>query len=259
MPAYNVSDYIKFAIESVLRQNYSNWELIIINDGSLDNTKQVVIELNMPQIVYLEQENKGVAAARNLGLASMRGEYFCFLDADDVLPPNSLMSRLQKFSENPSLDFVDGQVIRYDAQLINQVSIWTPSLKGAPLKDLVRLSGKPFFSPTWMIKRRADFIILFQEGLSHGEDLLFLMEISRFGGIYDYVDEPIMHYRNTPGSAMKNLKGLENGYRFIQERIKNWPEVTPADLRSYKVRWHKFMALDYLKRRNLVSLIGLLK
>lgn len=259
LPFYNASKYLRESIDSSLAALPQGDELLIINDGSTDSSKEIALSFQDPRIRYFEQENKGVAAARNVGLANMRGDYFCFLDADDIFPPHSLSARLQKFKENPYLDFADGEVLLYDHSLSRINSKWSPSYKGNPFADLVQLKGGTFLGVTWLIKRRPEINYRFKEGFTHGEDLLFFMELSRSGGQYDYVNEPILHYRDTPGSAMKNLKGLEMGYRTIEQCIQKWPEVKMFDMLNYRLRWRKFMALDYLKRRDWISLLRLIK
>ena len=82
IPAYNVEEYVINAIQSVLDQSYKNVELIIVNDGSTDNTEQIIKE-NYPSINLITQKNKGLSGARNTGIENSKGEYIAFLDADD--------------------------------------------------------------------------------------------------------------------------------------------------------------------------------
>lgn len=84
MPAYNAEKTIVESIESVLRQTYKNWELIIVNDGSKDSTTAVVLAFNDERLRLIEQENGGVANARNNGINNAKGEYIAFLDSDDL-------------------------------------------------------------------------------------------------------------------------------------------------------------------------------
>lgn len=249
-PFYFSEKYIKDAIESVLQQTYKNWELLLINDGSKDRSKAIAISYSDPRIRHFEQENKGVSATRNIGLTNMQGDYFCFLDADDVLPANSLASRLKVFQSSPNIEFVDGVVLKKDNQLAVTNQIWQARFDGNPLQELIKLNGKAFFGLSWMIKRKPHQHYQFKEGLTHGEDLFFYMELARQGGLYAYTDEPILHYRDSPGSAMKNLIGLENGYRFIESQIKNWPEVSKRDLSTFRFRYKKAMFLAYLRNGN---------
>lgn len=85
LPTYNCAEYLDRSINSVLRQSYSNWELIIIDDGSQDNTKEICEYYcsSYINIRYIYQENQGVSSARNKGISISNGSYICFLDADD--------------------------------------------------------------------------------------------------------------------------------------------------------------------------------
>lgn len=95
IPTYNRAAFLPKAIESVLTQTYTDWELIIVDDGSTDNTKDVVSQYGDSRITYLYQENAERSAARNNGIVHAKGEYVCFMDSDNVILPN----RLQLLSE----------------------------------------------------------------------------------------------------------------------------------------------------------------
>ena len=86
IPCYNVSDFVEKCIQSVLVQSYDNLEIIIVNDGSTDDTgEKIKTFLYDERIRYIVQENKGLSGARNTGLDIMKGDYVCFIDSDDVI------------------------------------------------------------------------------------------------------------------------------------------------------------------------------
>ncbi len=114
MPAYNAEEYIEEAIRSVLSQTYQNWELFIINDGSTDTTEDKIASFTDERIKYYKKKNGGVSSARNLGLENMKGDFFCFLDADDYFTSNSLESRIAVFKSDKLISFVDGSVDVFD-------------------------------------------------------------------------------------------------------------------------------------------------
>ena len=91
LPTYNRASFLKRSIGSVLAQTYTDWELIVIDDGSRDHTKEVVTSFKDPRIHYFYQENAERSAARNNGIARAKGEYICFLDSDDEYLPDYLM------------------------------------------------------------------------------------------------------------------------------------------------------------------------
>ncbi len=107
VPTYNCAGLIGNAIESVLNQAYKNVEIIVADDGSTDGTEEVLKNYTKAGVVtYLRQENKGPAAARNLAIKRSRGEFVCFLDADDTLEANSIQDRLHAFAKHPELGLV---------------------------------------------------------------------------------------------------------------------------------------------------------
>jgi glycosyltransferase involved in cell wall biosynthesis len=113
VPAYNVSRYIYDTLASVLGQTLTNFEVILVNDGSPDTEElERAIQPFRSRIVYLKQENKGPGAARNLGIVHARGQYLAFLDGDDSWLPGYLDAQMRMFEERPSLEMVyaDAQV-----------------------------------------------------------------------------------------------------------------------------------------------------
>lgn len=213
MPAYNAGRFIADAIHSVLCQTEPAWELIIVDDGSTDDTAQVVNRfLKDSRIGYVYQPNQGVSKARNLALQRMMGQYFCFLDADDILPMQSISSRLAVFASNPAVAFVDGKVVAKDLQLKNITRCFLPRFTGNPYPELKSLSGSCFYGITWMIRRVPGFAYAFQEDRQYAEDLLFYLSIAHHGD-YAYVNEPVYINRQVATSAMQNLAALAAGYQ----------------------------------------------
>jgi teichuronic acid biosynthesis glycosyltransferase TuaG len=113
MPAYNASDYIQVAINSVIAQTFTNWELIIIDDGSTDITSEIIIKnSNQDQrIQYFFQENGKQGKARNLGISHAQGKYVAFLDSDDFWMPEKLAIQLEEIQgQNVDLVFSDSYI-----------------------------------------------------------------------------------------------------------------------------------------------------
>lgn len=106
IPCYKQAHFLKEAIDSVLNQNYKNVEIIVVDDGSPDNTKEVALQYEA--VRYFHQQNRGLAAARNAGLKRSTGRYVVFLDADDRLLPQALETHLAAFSAHPECAFVHG-------------------------------------------------------------------------------------------------------------------------------------------------------
>ena len=109
IPAYNCEAFIQEAVESVLKQTYDDVEVVICNDGSTDNTRDVIVNnfATHPQVTLIEQENQGISAATNAAIQACKGEYILQLDADDLLLPNCVESLVQVM-DSTEYDFVYG-------------------------------------------------------------------------------------------------------------------------------------------------------
>jgi glycosyltransferase involved in cell wall biosynthesis len=107
IPCYNQAHYLRFAIESVRRQDYSDKEVIVVDDGSTDGTGSVAA--SFPFVRCVTQDNRGLAAARNAGLSASHGEFVIFLDADDTLLPGAIQTGARLLAADASLAFVAGQ------------------------------------------------------------------------------------------------------------------------------------------------------
>ncbi|MEQ6167656.1 glycosyltransferase family 2 protein [Ekhidna sp. MALMAid0563] len=260
-PFYNSERFLAESITSVLNQSEGNWELLLINDGSTDNSKEIAKSFEDPRIRYFEQSNYGVSVARNSGLKEMKGDYFCFLDADDVLPQNSLNSRISVFKKSPYIEFVDGKVEKWNTDLAKKVGEWQPCYVGNPLIDLLSLNGKSFFGPSWMIKRKINVEYQFMKGLTHGEDLLFYASLAkRNEARYDFTTDSVLKYRIHSESAMRSdLENLENGYNTIFQVIKNWPEISSELTSQFRRKSRMIMCKSYLRRGQFLNAFRALK
>ena len=106
IPTFNAVEFLSRAIESALQQTYPNFEILIIDDGSTDDTRSV-IQVNK-RIKYYHQENKGLSSARNFGIEKSRGDYLVFLDADDWLEKDALQLNYAVIQNKPGIAFISG-------------------------------------------------------------------------------------------------------------------------------------------------------
>jgi glycosyltransferase involved in cell wall biosynthesis len=247
MPVFNAGFFVCDAIQSVLNQTYQHWELIIVNDGSTDDSKEIILSIHDPRISYIEQTNAGVSAARNAALRMMKGDFFCFLDADDEFTPNSLESRLNVFKTSESTAFVDGTIEIYDENLENLIRVRKADFVGDPFYELLKINPTVFFGPSWMIRNKQDHYYNFNEGMSHTEDLWFYFQISSQGA-FTCTDKVMLKYRSHPNSAMGQLDKLSKGYsqltRLVLKEFSN--RMTIIQKVTWIIRIRKIMTLSYL-------------
>ncbi len=250
MPAFNAEKYISKSIHSIINQNHKNFELLIINDGSTDDTEIEILKFNDSRIKYFKQNNNGVSSARNVGLENMKGDYFCFLDSDDIMSTVSISSRLLIFSKNQDATFVDGVIRIQNSNLNKTLSIWKPKVSNVnPKEYLTSLSDKCFLGQTWLIKNEFK-TIRFNESLSHCEDLLFFILLSNQGGKYYNTDEEILIYRKHSFSAMTNLDSLYVSYKRFYFLLKKNKII--MDYTYLIKRINSIMLKSYLKKYKLI-------
>ena len=250
MPAYNASRYIEEAIQSVLDQTWANWELIVVNDGSTDGTLDFLITLTDRRIRIVNQANRGVSAARNAGLELATGEFIAFLDADDVLPQNSLTSRLLVMKTNPDIDVVGGIVKIYDEFLNQVLATLCPTYCGPFLDKLLVLDKEVFSSITYLARGGKIKDIKFRTELANWEDLLFWIEAAKKADLqYSAVKEEVYSYRTSVNSASGNLTGWERGIFTFSDLLGTINGLSYRETFRLRVKLAA-MILKYFIRRN---------
>lgn len=142
MPAFNAANFIAEAIESILRQDYSNWELLILNDASTDSTQSIIASFTDQRIkVFQHESNKGYLLSCNELFEKVEGEFVTFLDADDICSEDRLSCCLAAFDSDPELGFLttDHSRINQDGKLISEQTV---------LVDYAKYASDPSYYPT---------------------------------------------------------------------------------------------------------------
>ncbi len=208
IPTYNRADYIVRAINSVLAQTYRNYEIIVVDDGSTDETR-ALLEPYANYVNYVYQDNAGPAAARNKGISLAKGEWLAFLDSDDTWLPNKLeVQLLQCINLGADLCFHDlsisnsnGENIVSWNEYIHKRPRGVPALKTAIVQDVYQrmmTTGYLFLTTTFMIKRSVLFDErFFNKDFRTSEDLeLYFRLAVRYR--VAFVSEPLAIY--SPGN-----------------------------------------------------------
>ncbi len=217
IPCYNQGQYIRSTLDSVLAQTYNDVEIIVVDDGSTDNTRDQLSSY-MERIQYIRQPNKGLSGARNTGFQASSGEYVMFLDSDDRLRPDALALMVASLERQADcgLVYCAWQQISSDGQrVLGEVH---PGQQGDILKKLL-LREFFFFASAALLRRPAlERVGLFDETLPWGEDADMWLRLARAGYTFAYLDEPVLQYRVHTGSmtaavTSRQIQGWHDGLR----------------------------------------------
>jgi teichuronic acid biosynthesis glycosyltransferase TuaG len=252
LPAYNAQLYIEEAMRSVLEQSYRYWELIVINDGSSDDTATIIRRFVDERITIIDQSNQGVSVARNVGIERARGEYITFLDADDVLPLDSIEMRVEYLEKNITIDVVHGMMSMRDETMKKEKEVRKPFYYNNLLKRILYLDNRLSFTPCYMI-RRDKLSVKFQERMSHAEDIIFLIQLSLSDLTLGYLDKRIYYYRLHLASVSHNLEGLKEGYLLLIDYL-NDSSIAYHHTIVMRLKLFKLFLKWYIKERPLVSI-----
>lgn len=139
-PSYNKQQFIAETINSVINQIYQNWELIIVDDKSIDGTIELIKDVSNKDNrikIYLNDTNRGGSYSRNYGLQKAQGDYVIFLDADDILMPDCLLNRVEEMKKDTTLDFCVFTMGNFNSKIGDNNFVWKPISKN-PLKDFIK-------------------------------------------------------------------------------------------------------------------------
>ena len=221
IPAYNAETYVKAAVESALRQTHTNVEVVVVDDGSADGTRDVLASVSDKRLRVVHQPNSGVALARNSGIEIGRGPFVAFLDADDVWLPTKLARQLAALEANPSWVAV-GAFMHHISSSGRIVAMAGQPVGDREREQVRRARLMPFPVSSLLVKRRVlDRTGLFDPEfakLGQVEDLDFLSRIAAQGDI-GCVKDVLGGYRVHGASASARQFRLQRaGARYLAAR-----------------------------------------
>ncbi|WP_127836926.1 glycosyltransferase [Clostridium prolinivorans] len=237
LPAYNVEPYINKCLDSLLNQSLKEIEIIVVNDGSTDNTIDVIQKYKkyFEHILIIEQKNKGLSAARNIGLKYAKGKYVFFLDSDDFID-TKMLEELYKECEINDLDIICFNGYYYndskDLKIIREANIDINNIYCGInfLQDLINFNA--YLPMVWLNMYKKEFLLknklCFMEGVYH-EDIEFTPRAYILAQKVKYNNKPFYYYIQRKGSITKTksnknyldiLKIIESLINFVDE-LKN--------------------------------------
>lgn len=236
IPAYNVATYIGEALSSVFAQDFTSYEIIIINDGSTDTPElERVLEPYRDRVIYLKQPNRGISSARNAGLYVARGELISLLDADDAWLPGKLTEQLE-FMRNGDYDLVYADALLFGDMLWTEGTTFmdrSPSNGPVSLLTLLDMQATPVVSTVIMKKDLVVQAGYFDESdRTIPEDYDLWLRLAYAGARIAYQRKPLAKYRYRADSVSASRVKLHDGalrvLRKVREQMKLNAEETAA-------------------------------
>ena len=217
IPTYNCGAYIKEALDSVFAQTFTDYEVIVVDDGSTDKTREVIGRFG-DKVRYIYQENKGVSAARNTGIKNAAGRFIAFLDADDVWLARKLELQMRAIAESDSIGIVTCGLfcVRGKDDIEREVIPTNYADKDSLIEELCCDPGIFFGAGSAVLVRRECFQRLgfFDETLYAAEDWEMCLRIARSYQVRS-VQLPLLEYRARNGSAVSG----QNAERFLTNEL----------------------------------------
>lgn len=203
IPCYNHAHFLPKAIESVLRQTHANTEIVVVDDGSTDDTKAVASRY--PQVRYVWQQNQGLSAARNTGIKHSTGDYLLFLDADDWLYPKGIETNVKHLQQNKELAFVSGF---YNYVYINENEVvGGGNVVNADYYCRLLQGNYICMIATVLFRKQVFQEFLFDTSLRSCEDYDLYLKVTRKYPVYHHT-EKIAAYRIHSYNMSTNIPGM---------------------------------------------------
>lgn len=206
IPTYNHSNYLGRALKSVFDQTYSNFEIIVIDNHSTDDTKQVIDSFNDSRINYLKIQNNGViAASRNLGIRASKGEWIAFLDSDDFWSSSKLQECFNVISENVDLVYHDLEVIGLKKKLFKSRTTRSRQVRAPVIMDLL-IKGNGIVNSSVVVRKN---LLVAIGGINESDEMIAAedfntwLRISQLSEYFIFIPKTLGFYLMHKDSASK--------------------------------------------------------
>lgn len=230
IPSFNCAPWLAQAIESVLAQTYRDYEIVVVNDGSTDHTNEVVAPY-LDRIIYVQQENQGLSAARNAGIRAAGGEFIALLDADDWWLPAKLERQVPRFDDpEVALVYSDFRIAYADGgEMSSGLSRRPWAAEGYAFENVLR---SVFVFPTTAVLRRSslDEVGYFDETLRSSEDQDLWLRLA-FRWKLALVREPLAVYRRRGGNITSDSGRVSGNAVAMWEKASRTFDLSPAHRR----------------------------
>jgi glycosyltransferase involved in cell wall biosynthesis len=242
IPAYRADKYIEAALTAVAAQEFTDWEVIVTEDGSKDRTEEIVkrfaASTRQPVIYNRHEVNRGLPSTRNTGIAAARGDWVAFLDADDLWTPGHLAALVEK-SQTGDFDLIFSGTIPFDDATGQQLTPCVPASQDMNELPVALFTGRLSVLPSSVLVRRTAFerYGYISTDFPHVNDTEYWLRVLKQGGQVGYSGEATCLYRKHEGSMSRRAAEILSDSARLCERYANWTAIPnflkrarPADL-----------------------------
>lgn len=228
MPCYNAARYLREALDSVFSQTYKDFELIAIDDGSTDESLQILDEYR-DRVLILQQENLGAGSARNYGISKAKGDYLAFLDADDIWFPWTLKHMADAVQKTGALTVL-GDVVRFNQDELPDPSKYDSEIATMVYKnplEAARIGGHWLYLQGALCLQRKAVIDAggYASGRINGEDTHLMLKLGTLEVCVNISQPPLLAYRQHSSNSIHSVERAFAGitYRLQQEKSGAYP------------------------------------
>lgn len=259
IPCYKQAHFLDEALESVKMQTYTDWECIIVNDGSPDNTADIALRWTLEDSRFkcLSQNNKGLSKARNAGLEVAIGDFIQFLDADDVIESTKLEESLKKIGRQTKNTIIVTNFLKFENKTDNTkppYCILNQEL--LTFRNILYKWDIEFtipihcgFFPVDICKK-----VGFEESLKAKEDWVFWIRIIKEPVKLIFIDKPLAYYRNNPNSMTKTDIQMKNHHLKAFRLLSSYLEQSEyTSLINYRLKYYINKLSDLQKEKQLLK------
>ncbi|MCI8471341.1 MAG: glycosyltransferase family 2 protein [Clostridia bacterium] len=266
VPVYNGEKYIEKCIESINKQTYKEIEIIVINDGSTDKTKEILEEISMKQknmTILNKKENKGTAICKNIGIQHSKGKYIFFVDSDDTITEDAINKMLNLLKKNNGdairttyrFDY-NGKIVKGNEKIENIAFAQNRKVELIQKFLLDQIHG--FCSGVFLLKK--DIIIKnnirFKEDMTIMEDFIFLLEIIKNSNVIVTSDLVTLYYYQNNAGLTKSYQDIEKRWYNIKVRLDYTIKIIQKykSLEKYQEDSIRYLVSMYIKSTKYIFL-----
>lgn len=253
VPLYNKAPYVEKALESILAQSFGDWECIIVDDGSTDNSGELADEFAMhnAQCMVIHQENSGVSAARNRGIAESRGEYIAFLDADDWWTPTFLEEMMQLAEDYPEAGIYASNYIYYKPGkthvAINNIATGYFNYPKAYYESgAMPITSISVMIPRWVLCGEKKITDGFPVGVKLGEDFLTWSKIAMAAKV-TFLNKPLAYYNNDIPATARATRNIHRPDAHMLWHLEELEEVSCQKSEDWTKLFSKLRAMGLVE------------